>query len=49
VGGIYLGDAKYDPVFDEFNRRSAVIFIHPISPPCWEQPLFMLRNVGEGI
>jgi 6-methylsalicylate decarboxylase len=35
-GGIYLGDPRFDPVFDELNRRHALIFIHPTSPPCWE-------------
>lgn len=35
--GVYLGDKRLGPVFDELNRRSAVVFIHPTSPICWQQ------------
>ncbi|KAF2171605.1 hypothetical protein M409DRAFT_63248 [Zasmidium cellare ATCC 36951] len=32
--GHYLGDKEFDPVFDELNRRHALIFIHPSTPMC---------------
>ena len=30
--GVYLGDPKFTPVFEELNRRHATIFIHPANP-----------------
>ena len=32
-GGIYLGQPEFDPIFDELNRREAILFIHPVAPP----------------
>ena len=32
----YLGNARFEPVFAELNKRSATIFIHPINPAGYE-------------
>jgi predicted TIM-barrel fold metal-dependent hydrolase len=34
IGAKWLGDEHYAPVFEELNRRGAVIYTHPLAPTC---------------
>jgi predicted TIM-barrel fold metal-dependent hydrolase len=33
-GGRYPGDPEFAPVFDELDRRGAVVYFHPTNAPC---------------
>jgi predicted TIM-barrel fold metal-dependent hydrolase len=37
AGGVYLGDPALEPVFDQLDRRHSRVFLHPVSPACWER------------
>ncbi len=32
--GVYMGDARLDPVYEDLDRRRATLFVHPTSPHC---------------
>jgi predicted TIM-barrel fold metal-dependent hydrolase len=41
-GNQWLGDAMFQPVWEELNRRKAVVYTHPITPAC-------CGNLNDGI
>ena len=38
--GVYLGDARLDPIMAALDERAAVIAVHPTSPCGWEEVAF---------
>ena len=44
-GEKWLGDAAFNPVFEELNRRNAVVYTHPNTANCCRN---LLPNVGDG-
>ena len=44
-GDKWLGDPAYNPVFEELNRRNAVVYTHPQSANCCKN---LLASVNDG-
>jgi len=44
-GDKWLGYAEFAPVFDELNRRKAVVYTHPMSPSCCVN---VVKGVSDG-
>ena len=44
-GDKWLGDQTFNPVFEELNRRKAVVFTHPITANCCKN---LIDGIGDG-
>jgi 6-methylsalicylate decarboxylase len=47
IGDKWLGDPHYFPLFEELNRRKAVVYTHPISPDCMQNA--MMPGIDDSV
>ena len=45
-GRVWPGDPTFAPVFDELNRREAIVYVHPVLPENCEG---MIPGIGEAV
>jgi predicted TIM-barrel fold metal-dependent hydrolase len=45
-GNHWLGEPMFQPVFDELNRRKAVVYVHPIDALCCQE---LMPNTGAPV
>ncbi len=43
IDGVYIGDPSFNDLFSKLNRREAVVFVHPNSPPPDKLPMVSFR------
>jgi predicted TIM-barrel fold metal-dependent hydrolase len=47
IGDKWLGDPHYFPLFEELNRRKAVVYTHPIAPNCTQN--LMMPSINDSV
>jgi predicted TIM-barrel fold metal-dependent hydrolase len=47
IGDKWLGDPYYFPLFEELNRRKAVVYTHPMAPTCCNN--LMMPEINDSV